>query len=136
MDALKPAYRAVTRQIEVKVTPRFLPDRSSPENGYFFWAYTVDISNESEATVQLKTRYWLITDAAGKKETVRGPGVVGQTPVLAPGQSFTYTSGCPLSTPSGIMVGSYQMQRTDGGMFDVAIPGFSLDSPFGRRSIN
>lgn len=129
-------YEAVTEGIRVRVTPTYVEDRSSPDEGYYFWAYTVDISNESDVAVQLKTRAWFITDANGKKETVRGPGVVGQTPHLAAGQSFNYTSGCPLSTPSGIMVGSYQMQRDDGSMLDVKIPAFSLDSPFAKRSVN
>jgi ApaG protein len=100
------------------------------------WAYTIDIANEGHETVQLTTRYWRITDASGRTEEVRGPGVVGQTPVLEPGQSFRYTSGCPLTTPSGIMVGSYQMTTEDGGRIDVAIPAFSLDSPHARRSLN
>lgn len=129
-------YEAVTERIRVRVTPAYVDDQSSPDEGYYFWAYTVDIINEGDVAVQLKTRAWFITDANGKKETVRGPGVVGQTPHLAPGQSFTYTSGCPLSTPSGIMVGSYQMERDDGTMLDVKIPAFSLDSPFTRRSVN
>ena len=129
-------YEAVTREIRVRVTPSFVEDQSSPDENYYFWAYTVEITNESRAAVQLLTRQWIITDANGKRETVRGPGVVGQTPVIPPGQSFTYTSGCPLTTSSGIMVGSYQMQLDDGSMLDVAIPGFSLDSPYAERSIN
>lgn len=129
-------YEAVTDGIRVRVTPKYVEEQSSPDEGYFFWAYTVEIANEGAITVQLKTRQWLITDANGKKEVVRGPGVVGQTPVLAPGQSFTYTSGCPLGTPSGIMMGSYQMQLPDGTFKNVTIPGFSLDSPFARRSVN
>ena len=129
-------YRAATKGIEVTVTPRFLSERSSPENGYFFWAYTIEIVNHGTKTVQLKTRHWRITDAHGKTDEVRGPGVVGQTPVIPPGQSFTYSSGCPLSTPSGIMVGSYQMTDEAGRLFDVAIPAFSLDSPFAVRSVN
>lgn len=129
-------YEAVTEDIRVRVKPDYMEDQSSPEENYYFWAYTVDIINEGKIAVQLKTRAWFITDANGKKETVRGPGVVGQTPHLAPGQSFTYTSGCPLSTPSGIMAGSYQMQRDDGTMLDVKIPAFSLDSPFTKRSVN
>lgn len=128
-------YEAVTRDIRVRVTPAYIEDQSSPDEGYHFWAYTVEITNESAVTVQLQTRYWLITDANGRQETVRGPGVVGQTPAIPPGQSFTYTSGCPLSTPSGFMTGSYQMQLDDGTRFDVAIPAFSLDSP-DVRSIN
>ncbi len=129
-------YEAVTKGIRVRVSPTYVEDQSSPDENYYFWAYTVDIINESEVTVQLKTRTWFITDANGKKETVRGPGVVGQTPRLAPGQSFNYTSGCPLATPSGIMVGSYGMEAEDGSMFDIAIPAFSLDSPFTKRSVN
>ncbi len=129
-------YEAVTRGIRVRVTPTFMEDRSSPEESYFFWAYEVEILNEGTVRAQLKTRRWLITDANGKNEVVKGPGVVGQTPVIEPGHSFTYTSGCPLATPSGMMGGSYQMQMADGGLIDVTIPGFSLDSPYTRRSIN
>jgi len=129
-------YEAVTSEIRVRVTPRFLEDESTPDEGRYFWAYTVEISNEGRDTVQLKTRRWLITDANGRQETVRGPGVVGKTPTLGPGQSFEYTSGCPLSTPSGIMSGSYQMERADGLMLDVTIPSFSLDSPYAKRIIN
>lgn len=129
-------YEAITREIRVRVTPSFVEDQSSPDENYYFWAYTVEITNESRVTVQLLTRQWIITDGNGKRETVRGSGVVGQTPMIPPGQSFTYTSGCPLTTSSGIMVGSYQMQLDDGSMLDVAIPGFSLDSPYAERSIN
>lgn len=129
-------YEAVTHGVRVKVTPEYLEEQSSPGESYFFWAYTVEIANEGSAAVQLKTRHWRITDANGKLEEVRGPGVVGKTPRLDPGQSFTYTSGCPLATPSGIMVGSYQMQREDGSVIEVAIPAFSLDSPFVVRSVN
>lgn len=129
-------YEAKTNGIRVRVTPRFLEDQSTPDEGRYFWAYSVVIANEGEATVQLKTRRWVITDGNGRQETVRGPGVVGQTPTLGPGESFEYTSGCPLTTPSGIMSGSYQMQRADGQMLDVTIPSFSLDSPYAKRSIN
>ena len=129
-------YEAVTKGIRVRVTPAFVEDQSSPEEAYYFWSYTVDITNDGDVTVQLKTREWRITDANGRKETVRGPGVVGQTPVLPPGQAFSYTSGCPLTTASGIMIGSYEMQLPDGSLLNVAIPGFSLDSPHAVRSIN
>lgn len=129
-------YEAVTSGIRVRVTPRFLEDQSTPDEGRYFWAYTVEITNTGEAVVQLKTRHWLITDANGRRETVRGPGVVGKTPKLAAGEAFKYTSGCPLTTPSGIMSGSYQMQLADGRMLDIAIPSFSLDSPYAQRSIN
>ena len=129
-------YEAVTDGIRVRVTPAYIEEQSSPDEGYYFWSYTVDIANDGNVQVQLKTREWRITDGNGKLETVRGPGVVGQTPVLGPGQSFTYTSGCPLTTPSGIMVGSYQMQLPGGRLINVAIPAFSLDSPFAVRSVN
>jgi ApaG protein len=129
-------YRAVTRQIEVKVTPRFLPDRSSPENGYFFWAYTVNLANLGAETVQLKTRHWRITDAHGRLQEVRGAGVVGEEPVLKPGEIFEYTSGTPLPTPSGFMVGTYQMETDGGERFDVAVPAFSLDSPHQPSRLN
>ena len=129
-------YEAVTHGIRIKVEPQYVEDQSSPDESYFFWAYTIEIANQSDAVVQLKTRHWRITDAQGKTEEVRGPGVVGKTPVLDPGESFTYTSGCPLGTASGIMVGSYQMQLQDGSLIDVAVPAFSLDSPFAIRSVN
>ena len=102
-------YRAVTRKIEVTVTPRFVSERSSPGNGYFFWAYTINITNLGAETVQLKTRHWRITDATGRLQEVRGPGVVGEEPTLKAGESFEYTSGVPLPTPSGFMVGTYGM---------------------------
>jgi ApaG protein len=129
-------YRAVTRNIEVKVTPRFLSERSSPENGYFFWAYTIEITNHGTDTVQLKTRHWKITDAHGRMQEVRGAGVVGETPVLGPGASFEYTSGVPLPTPSGFMVGTYGMVSASGEGFEINIPAFSLDSSDARRTIN
>jgi len=129
-------YEAVTRGIRVRVAPQYLEDESSPENDRFFWAYTIDISNEGSETVQLRSRHWRITDGVGRTEEVRGPGVVGETPVLEPGTSFRYTSGCPLETPSGIMVGTYQMTTETGELFNVAIPAFSLDSPHTRRSMN
>jgi ApaG protein len=129
-------YQAVTRNIEVKVTPRFLPERSSQEKSYFFWAYTIEITNRGEETVQLKTRHWRITDAFGRLQEVKGAGVVGEEPVLEPGGSFEYTSGVPLQTPSGFMTGSYGMITESGDHFDIAIPTFSLDSPQEQRTIN
>jgi ApaG protein len=126
-------YRTLTRSIEVKVTPRFLEERSSPANNYYFWAYSIEIVNHGTETVQLVARYWHITDALGRSQEVRGPGVVGEQPVLGPGESFQYTSGVPLPTPSGFMVGSYNMVTTAGEPFDVAIPAFSLDSPTVER---
>jgi len=129
-------YRAVTRSIEVKVTPRFMSDRSSPENGYYFWAYTIEIINRGTETVQLKTRHWRITDAHGKLQEVRGAGVVGEEPELKPGQSYEYTSGVPLPTPSGFMVGDYEMETRTGENFLVQVPAFSLDTPQQTTRLN
>lgn len=129
-------YRAITRQIEVTVEPEFLPERSSSEKQQFFWAYSVVIVNEGTETVQLRTRHWIITDGFGQKQEVRGEGVVGEQPVIAPGERFEYTSGVPLTTSSGFMSGTYQMVTDHGETFDIAIPLFSLDSPDGRRTLN
>ena len=129
-------YESVTKGIRVRVEPEYLEDQSSPDEGYFFWSYTVEISNDTKIAVELRSRLWQITDAQGYREEVRGPGVVGQTPRIEPGETFTYTSGCPLRTPSGIMVGSYQMVDSEGQMFDVSIPAFSLDSPFSVPTVN
>ena len=129
-------YRTVTRNIEVVVTPRFVADRSSPENKDFFWAYTISITNKGDDTVQLKTRHWRITDAHGRQQEVRGAGVVGEEPVLKAGEVFEYTSGVPLQTPSGFMTGTYGMVTVSGEHFDVDIPAFSLDSGHGKRTIN
>jgi ApaG protein len=129
-------YRAVTRDIEVRVTPRFLEERSSPEKGQYFWSYTIEIVNRGSETVQLKSRHWRITDGMGRTQEVRGAGVVGEQPVLKPGQSFEYTSGVPLTTGSGFMLGTYGMLSAKGERFDIEIPAFSLDSPNARRTVN
>jgi ApaG protein len=129
-------YQAVTRNISVTVSPRFLPEESSIEKSLYWWAYTIEISNRGNTTVQLKTRHWRITDAFGRLEEVGGAGVVGEEPVLKPGASFEYTSGVPLPTPSGIMVGTYGMVTAEGERFDIAIPAFSLDIPETRRTLN
>ena len=129
-------YQAITRNIEVTVTPKFLPDRSSQEKNYFFWAYTIEITNRGKETVQLKTRHWRITDALGRLQEVRGAGVIGKEPVLRPGEDFEYTSGVPLPTPSGFMTGTYGMVTEAGEPFDIDIPAFSLDTPQGGRTIN
>jgi len=122
-------YSETTRDIRVTVKPFYLEDQSSPAENHYVWAYHVRIENVGSAKVQLRTRHWRITDALGRMQEVHGPGVVGEQPVLEPGQSFEYTSGTPLPTPSGIMVGTYQMEGPGGVMFDVRIPAFSLDSP-------
>ena len=122
-------YSQTTHAIRVTVKPFYLEDQSSPAENHYVWAYHVRIENTGTEKVQLRTRHWRITDALGRIQEVRGPGVVGEQPILAPGESFEYTSGTPLPTPSGIMVGTYQMEGPDGGLFDVRIPAFSLDSP-------
>ena len=129
-------YERITRGIKVIVQPQFLEGQSKPDEDHFVWAYTITVENHGRETVTLKTRYWKITDATGKVQEVRGAGVVGETPTLKPGDSFTYTSGCPLKTPSGFMVGAYQMQNEAGELFNVEIPAFSLDSPHDRHAIN
>lgn len=126
-------YKAVTRSIRVTVTPRFVPEESSPEAGRFFFAYTVEITNLGLERVQLKARYWRIIDGLGQAQEVRGAGVVGKQPMLGPGESFTYTSGCPLGTPDGTMEGAYVMVTEAGEAFDAAIPAFHLESPFLKR---
>ena len=122
-------YSAITREIRVQVEPIYLDDQSEPDAAQYVWAYHVQIENEGSETVQLLTRYWHITDGMGRVQEVRGAGVVGEQPVLEPGETFEYTSGTPLNAPSGIMVGSYEMQTDDGDMIEVDIPAFSLDSP-------
>jgi ApaG protein len=129
-------YRAVTRRIEVTVEPNFLPERSSPERSRYFWSYTIVITNTGNETVQLRTRRWIITDANGRQQEVRGEGVVGEQPVIAPGEHFEYTSGVPLSTASGFMTGSYEMQSETGERFEIEVPTFSLDGPSSKRVLN
>lgn len=129
-------YSEITRSIRVTVKPIFLEDQSSPAENHFVWAYHVTIENIGGETVRLRNRYWRITDSFGRIQEVRGPGVVGEQPVLQPGESFEYTSGTPLTAPSGIMVGSYQMETPDGERFDVAVPAFSLDSPHQSVRLN
>ena len=129
-------YSATTKKIRVSVSPEFLADRSDPGEDRFFWAYSIEIANGGEGVVQLIYRHWEIIDANGQREVVKGPGVVGEQPKLAPGQAFRYTSGCPLRTPSGIMSGRYSMVDANGEAFDVEIPAFSLDSPYSRRVVN
>ncbi|WAP68957.1 Co2+/Mg2+ efflux protein ApaG [Jiella pelagia] len=129
-------YQATTRQIVVTVVPAYLEEQSDPLEGRWVWAYRVEIDNGGEEAVKLEQRYWHITDANGHVEEVAGPGVVGEQPVILPGDSFTYTSGCPLATSSGIMRGSYSMRLDGGEVFEVEIPAFSLDLPSDHRIIN
>ncbi len=125
-----PAFTETTRDIRVTVRAFFLADQSEPERGHYVWAYQVSIANDGRQTVQLLRRSWIITDAQGRTQRVHGEGVVGEQPVLDPGENFEYTSFTPLATSSGLMRGAYHMVvPATGEAFDVAIPGFSLDSP-------
>jgi ApaG protein len=121
---------ATTRNIRVRVQAQYDPSRSSPQLSQWFFLYTVDITNESQDTVQLMSRHWVITDGMGKVKEVLGPGVVGKQPVLAPGQSFEYTSGCPLTTPFGSMQGTYQMVNQAAEKFEIEIAPFTLTEPY------
>lgn len=129
-------YVATTGDVTVRVQPTFLPRQSDPDAGQYVWAYEITIENNGEATIQLLNRYWHITDGLGRVEEVRGPGVIGKQPVLKPGQSFSYASGCPLGTPSGIMTGHFEMVDEGGARFLVQTPAFSLDLPRGDSPLN
>ncbi|SFO09086.1 Co2+/Mg2+ efflux protein ApaG [Sphingomonas sp. OK281] len=128
MKALFP-NAATTDGVTVRVSVSYLPEQSEPERGRWFWAYHIRLENEGTETVQLLTRHWVITDGRGARHSVEGEGVVGEQPVIEPGASFDYVSGCPLATPSGAMQGSYQMVRENGAVFAVEIPRFSLFAP-------
>jgi ApaG protein len=129
-------YEETTRSISVSVDPIFLDDQSNPVENRFVWAYHVRIENRGRETVQLRNRYWHITDGFGRVQEVRGAGVVGEQPVLRPGESYEYTSGTPLGTPSGIMRGTYEMEVGGGERFEIVVPAFSLDSPYQGGRIN
>lgn len=129
-------YSQTTKAITVSVQPSYLDDQSSPTDSHFVWAYRVRIENHGTMPVQVLRRHWKITDALGRLQEVQGSGVVGEQPIIHPGDSYEYTSGTPLTTPSGIMVGSYQVETTDGERFDIAIPAFSLDSPHQKMRLN
>ena len=123
-------YSEVTNSIKISVEPIFMEEQSEPEDFHFVWAYHISIENQGDDTVQLMRRHWHITDSQGRIHEVQGEGVVGEKPVLQPGKNFEYTSGTPLATPSGFMVGSYQMINKAGAIFSVSVPAFSLDSPY------
>ncbi|PLX35554.1 MAG: Co2+/Mg2+ efflux protein ApaG [Hyphomicrobiales bacterium] len=129
-------FEAETQHIRIEVTPVFLDEQSEPAENRYVWAYTIRIINQGEQRVQLISRYWHITDAIGQVQEVRGQGVVGEQPVLDPGDEFEYTSGTPLSTASGIMRGHYVMHDEDGEPFQVEVPAFSLDCPYEIHSLN
>ncbi len=131
-----PAFEAVTDGVRVTTQAYFLAGQSNPEDDEYVWAYRIRIANERTEPVQLMARHWIITDGHGAREEVRGPGVVGEQPVIAPGDAHSYMSGTPLSTPTGFMQGAYSMVDHTGRPFDVDIPVFSLDSPYFAGSVN
>ena len=135
-ESLGCQYELETRRIRVAVRPAYLDDQSSPEDDRYVWSYTVTIENRGKEPVQLLSRTWNIMDGTGRMQEIRGPGVVGAQPVIGPGESFQYTSGCPLETASGSMSGRYQMMSASGESFEAEIPAFLLESPYERRQIH
>ena len=129
-------YTKTTKKISITVNPYYLEDQSEPDDQHYVWAYQVTINNQGEERVQLKNRYWKIIDSNGEKQEVRGEGVVGEQPILNPGEQYEYTSGTPLTTPSGFMEGYYEMETKNGFIFEASIPLFSLDSPFTSTKLN
>ena len=129
-------FERKTRDVVVRVEPDFLAEQSSPSEGRFIWAYTVEIENQSDTDLQVVERFWQIADSHGMVHEVRGEGVVGEKPVVKPGETFRYTSGAPLSAPSGMMLGTYSVQSPSGEQFAVDIPPFALDSPLGSRVVH
>jgi len=129
-------YEKTTKEISITVRPFYLDEQSSPDEEHYVWAYRVCIENCGDQTVRLINRHWRITDKLGRMQEHKGPGVVGEQPTLKPGETYEYTSGTPLPTPSGIMVGSYEMESEEGTRFEVEIPAFSLDSPYDSATIN
>lgn len=123
-------FSKVTHSIKVTASPQFLDQHSEPDEDHFVWAYTIQLENNGEETVQLLNRHWKITDAHGLTQEVRGQGVIGEQPVLKPGEAFRYTSGTALGTSSGIMLGEYEMENPQGQRFSIEVPAFSLDSPY------
>lgn len=129
-------YQAETHGVRVTAAPKFMEKESSHGQGRYFWAYSIEIVNLSPQTVQLMSRHWFITDGRGEVHEVRGEGVIGQQPVLRPGEAFSYTSGCPLMTPDGSMRGFYAMLGEDGVIFDIEVPLFPLDSPYVKKVLH
>ena len=129
-------YSKTTNGVTVTVIPYFLDDQSSPQEGHYVWAYQVNIKNSSLNTIKLNHRNWVIIDANGKVINIQGEGVVGEFPILEPGESFEYTSGTPLKTTNGFMQGYYLMSHNNGEQIKIDIPTFSLDSPYGKQNLN
>jgi ApaG protein len=132
----KHRYEEITRDIRIAVEPDFLEDQSEPDQNRYLWSYRVVIENKSALTVQLLSRYWRITDARGRVREVRGDGVIGEQPVIAPGRAYEYTSGAPLETASGFMTGTYHMRASTGESFQVGIPMFALESPYAAHRMH
>jgi ApaG protein len=132
----KHCYEEITRDIRIAVEPDFLEDQSEPEENRYLWSYRVIIENKSPTPVQLLSRYWRITDSRGRTREVRGEGVIGEQPVIAPGRAYEYTSGAPLETASGFMTGTYRMRASTGESFEVGIPMFALESPYEPRRMH
>jgi ApaG protein len=126
-------YMETTRGLTVRVAVSFLPEQSEPDKGRWFWSYHIRVENEGQMAAQLMTRHWVISDGRGAKSIVEGDGVVGEQPVIMPGSAYDYVSGCPLTTPTGSMQGSYGMIGEDGSSFDIAIPQFALTAPVTAR---
>lgn len=129
-------YEQTTHNVTVRVEPDFLSDESSPADDRFIWAYTVEIENQTETDLKVMERFWKIADSRGQVQEVRGQGVVGEQPTLRPGETFRYTSGAPLTAPSGMMLGYYYMEKPDGEGFAVDVPTFLLDSPHEPLALN
>ncbi len=129
-------YEAVTQNIKISVKTKFVEDQSNPNEDYYLWAYRITIENQGDETVQLVSRHWKITDGLGRLQEVKGKGVVGEQPVLSPGEEYSYASASPLTTPSGFMRGSYLMRRDNGTGFQAIVPGFSLDSPYAKNVLH
>lgn len=129
-------YSSTTNEVTVTVFPIYLDSQSAPEESHYLWAYQVTIRNDAKDPIQLRKRRWEITDALGRVQVIEGGGVVGEEPIILPGETYEYTSGTPLTTPSGIMVGAYEMEKPNGEIFPVQIPAFSLDSPYQSITLN
>lgn len=132
----KVIYQAITDDIEIRVEPEYQPHRSSQDEGKHVWAYHVEICNLGQNSIQLRNRYWHIIDAQGRVQEVSGSGVVGEEPIIEAGESYSYSSGCPLESESGIMSGYFEMEREDGSLFQAIVPAFSLDIPNTLRILN
>ncbi|MEP3655305.1 MAG: Co2+/Mg2+ efflux protein ApaG [Litorimonas sp.] len=136
VDGLVPRYEQRTEDVIVRVAPEFLAEQSNPSDSRFIWAYTVEIDNQSDKDLTVTDRFWQIADSSGQVQEVRAAGVVGETPMVKSGETFRYTSGAPLTAPSGMMRGAYTMRTESGESFDIIVPTFLLDSPHEGHCLN